>query len=578
MKFNLLFAFITAFNILYSQTTENIVTLTTSGTGKTIEEAKNNALRSAIEQAFGAFISSKTEILNDELISDQITSVSSGNIQSFEIRSQEKLSDELYGITMYSVVSVDKLISFVQSKGVSVEIKGGLFAANVKQQMLNEKAEVEAMLQLIGNIHEPLQNSFNYSIKSSEPISKDDNNLNWAIPLEVTASTNENFVSCSKYLYYTLKALSLSSDEVRQYKSMNKSIFPITVTFENTSYTFTFRKIQSIYVLQSLADNFNWFYDEQFLISWGDTAKSISRSAFSINDVNQLFNVFVQSKTKGDGYNPPDDPRSYSCCVIKLPPINTVTKSFVGLYLCTLQDLENLSGFNIASRGIVSRFDFGGFVFYETEGYRIEIEMNTQNPQLIDSVFLNGAGYLGGLKKGDLIKSINGVNIGVSSNLSELIQKSPNADKSSEFEIQRGAETLKIEILPKKKKSYLVMLPFTFGGSNFDQAVSICDELRFGGYNDWKLPTYSQMNYMHQLIFNRGFGNFLDWDRRYDAESEFYWCQKGKSPTCLKIYRVKEWPSHPDYLDKIERNESNCSIEYTTGFFIPIRVVEIDIN
>ena len=44
---------------------DKTVTLTVSGTGKTLEEAKKNALRSAIEQAFGAFISSKTEILND---------------------------------------------------------------------------------------------------------------------------------------------------------------------------------------------------------------------------------------------------------------------------------------------------------------------------------------------------------------------------------------------------------------------------------------------------------------------------------------------------------------------------------
>ena len=60
MKYILQFAIITALNLMYSQTTENIVTLTTSGTGKTIEEAKNNALRSAIEQAFGAFISSQS--------------------------------------------------------------------------------------------------------------------------------------------------------------------------------------------------------------------------------------------------------------------------------------------------------------------------------------------------------------------------------------------------------------------------------------------------------------------------------------------------------------------------------------
>ena len=40
--------------------TDKTVTLTVSSSGKTIEEAKNNSLRSAIEQAFSTFISSKT--------------------------------------------------------------------------------------------------------------------------------------------------------------------------------------------------------------------------------------------------------------------------------------------------------------------------------------------------------------------------------------------------------------------------------------------------------------------------------------------------------------------------------------
>ena len=95
MRFNLLFAFITAINFVYSQSTENIVTLTTSGTGKTIEEAKNNALRSAIEQAFGAFISSKTEILNDEIVKDEVVTLSNGSIQSFVVLSEAKTWGQL---------------------------------------------------------------------------------------------------------------------------------------------------------------------------------------------------------------------------------------------------------------------------------------------------------------------------------------------------------------------------------------------------------------------------------------------------------------------------------------------------
>ena len=61
------------------------VTLTTMGDGATLEEAKNNALRNALEQAYGAFMSSSSIILNDELTKDEIVSVTSGNIKNYKI-------------------------------------------------------------------------------------------------------------------------------------------------------------------------------------------------------------------------------------------------------------------------------------------------------------------------------------------------------------------------------------------------------------------------------------------------------------------------------------------------------------
>ena len=48
------------------------VTLVTSGTGANKEEATNNALRSAIEQAYGTFVSSNTQLVNDEITRDEI--------------------------------------------------------------------------------------------------------------------------------------------------------------------------------------------------------------------------------------------------------------------------------------------------------------------------------------------------------------------------------------------------------------------------------------------------------------------------------------------------------------------------
>lgn len=101
---------------------DKTITLTVSGSGKTLEEAKTNALRSAIEQAFGAFISSKTEILNDQVVADQMASVSSGNIKSYEVLNESQLPDGSWGVTLKTIVSVDKLTSFVEAKGIAIEI------------------------------------------------------------------------------------------------------------------------------------------------------------------------------------------------------------------------------------------------------------------------------------------------------------------------------------------------------------------------------------------------------------------------------------------------------------------------
>lgn len=49
------------------------VTLVVNGEGSTKEEATHVALRSAIEQAFGTFVSANTTILNDELVKDEIS-------------------------------------------------------------------------------------------------------------------------------------------------------------------------------------------------------------------------------------------------------------------------------------------------------------------------------------------------------------------------------------------------------------------------------------------------------------------------------------------------------------------------
>ena len=103
------FLFVT--NILAQQS----VTLVSVGSGVTADQARTDALRNAIEQTYGVFISSNTEILNDEIVKDEIVTISSGNIENFDVLNEEQINETLYTSNLRVTVSVTKLTSYVQS-------------------------------------------------------------------------------------------------------------------------------------------------------------------------------------------------------------------------------------------------------------------------------------------------------------------------------------------------------------------------------------------------------------------------------------------------------------------------------
>ena len=216
------------FSLIINATEDKTVILTVSAQGSTLSESKQNALRNAIEQTFGTFISSKTEILNDELVNDELVSVSNGNIKKFEIISEVKISEGKYSTTLIATVSVSKLTSFVESKGVNAEFKGSLFSLNIKQQQLNEKNESTVIDNMLFVVGELIYKSFNYEIIVGNPTSTNDNK--WDFPMTVMVTTNDNIISALNYLENTLIGISLSKSDIKNYKSLNKPTWPIKLS------------------------------------------------------------------------------------------------------------------------------------------------------------------------------------------------------------------------------------------------------------------------------------------------------------------------------------------------------------
>lgn len=344
---------ITPIFFVRSQQNEKTVSITVSGSGKTQEEAKQSALRSAIEQTFGAFISSKTEILNDQVVADQMSSVSSGNIQSFTVLNESQLPNGSWANTIKAIVSLDKLTSFVKSKGFNIEIKGAMFAINIKQQQLNEQGEIKAVNEMVGLLHELMQISFDYTIKSEDPKSLDAESKNWEIPLLVTATCNKNIDFCANYFKKTLAALSLAPSIVETYKSLNKQVFPVSVTYQNQTLTYNLRKQSSIAAIRSLMSNWG-FYTRLF------TVQSGMDESFG-NGEGSLFSFSSSNRDYSNENN--------SSVTINFPTNGQQAATFSWNDKRTLAQIEQMTGYSVKPIGVVSNFKNGGYVVFEKDGH-----------------------------------------------------------------------------------------------------------------------------------------------------------------------------------------------------------------
>lgn len=143
------------------------------GTGATKDVAATVALRNAIAEVYGVFISSNTVMLNDELIKDEIVSITNGNIRMYEIISEEYINGQCH-VVVKAAITVQKLISFCKQKGISeVAIDGASFLMNKKLKEINEQNEIKRQ-EIQSEVNKKmLLDAFDYSIKISEPQSLD---------------------------------------------------------------------------------------------------------------------------------------------------------------------------------------------------------------------------------------------------------------------------------------------------------------------------------------------------------------------------------------------------------------------
>lgn len=125
-------------------------------------------------------------------------------------------------------VSVSRLSSFVESKGFAVELKRGLLALNVKQQIINEKNESKSIDNISFTCKKILDKSCDFNLSSSDPIQNGSDN-EWGIPLSIGVKFNKNIETFNEYLFSSLDGLSMTLDEVYSFNRLGKKTFKILI-------------------------------------------------------------------------------------------------------------------------------------------------------------------------------------------------------------------------------------------------------------------------------------------------------------------------------------------------------------
>lgn len=197
------------------------ITLITSADGSTKEEAIKIALRNAIEQVYGTFVSANTEILNDEMVKEEIITISSGNIKRYEEISTTILLNNKYFVQIQATVCLPQLIEYAKSKGSEIEFAGASFTMNLKMKEMNKRNEEITFCSLIQEMQKLLRNGFDYDMQMKNPTADGE------IVANIFASLNETGKNAFKLLECTMASLTLSETECAEYSSLEIPTYPL---------------------------------------------------------------------------------------------------------------------------------------------------------------------------------------------------------------------------------------------------------------------------------------------------------------------------------------------------------------
>ncbi len=182
------------------------------GYGATAGDALQNALQNAVEQAAGAYVSSMTEIENDEIVKDEVLSLSHGFIKEHRKLSESKFDDE-YKVVVAAIIVEKQMIERLEASGIKVNYNASNLVSDLKAWD-NMKEDEYKMAKALFDVHEMKNYGiiWNYNLRVGEPQRRGDK---YTVKGTVTATTNSNYSAEFYNLKNILSELALETEEMK---------------------------------------------------------------------------------------------------------------------------------------------------------------------------------------------------------------------------------------------------------------------------------------------------------------------------------------------------------------------------
>ncbi|MCX6026894.1 MAG: hypothetical protein NTY23_11655 [Chloroflexi bacterium] len=145
------------------------------------------ALRSAVEQGVGVFVTSQTRVENDRLIQDRILSMSTGFVRGYDVV-ETRQGPSGVEVRIVAVVGLTPLREALQAAGVQVRLSGRTMFAAIEQEDEKRRNEVEVLSALFWeDVDQP--SAWDLQVQVGTPVR---NGGFFDIPVTVTAIPNRN--------------------------------------------------------------------------------------------------------------------------------------------------------------------------------------------------------------------------------------------------------------------------------------------------------------------------------------------------------------------------------------------------